>query len=83
MAQTSLSGSTQNINMERGETMVTQRKIRKVLKEIRTNLDNMGQPLTDMELDDIQDDTRIEILEEANKYWGTRNIDYDLDPIEA
>ena len=69
MAQTSLSGSTQNINTERGEIMVTQRKIKKVLKEIRAHLDDMAQPLTDMELENIYEDNRIEILEEANKYW--------------
>ena len=67
--------------------MVSKRKIKKILRECQAKVEEMRGPLLELELADVmlelEENNRLEILEEQNKYHGTWDWEYDPDPIES
>jgi hypothetical protein len=61
-------------------------KIEKVLAECQRRLDEMRCPLSAIDIEDaynhIEEEERLEFLEEQNRYHGTYDWEYDTDPNE-
>ena len=64
----------------------SKRKIKKILRECQAKVEEMRGPLLELELADVfqelEENNRLEILEQENKYHGTWDWEYDLDPNE-
>lgn len=61
---------------------VTRRKIDRTLREIEKTLTAMG-TISPRELEEEREfDELMDIKEEYHRKWGTRNLEYDLDPNE-
>ena len=60
----------------------TRRKINRTLREIEKTLSGFGD-LTLRELEEEREfDTLMDIKEETHRKVGTRDLDYDADPVE-
>ena len=61
-------------------------RIDRVLAECQRRIEEMRTPLKEIDIQDIleglDEEDRLEVSEQENKYHGTWDWEYDLDPVE-